>query len=191
MANYDQQIYNAAIEEGFTPISAKLIVAQARIESGDYGSNVFKNNYNMFGMKYVGQPLAQRGTLAPLNERSCNGNCDGNYYAKYNSPADSATDLVGRLYKKTRNGVGFNELNNAIDANDFANKLKKRNYYGFGAYGTPQADKEISSYAAGLKSRLRKIKILEYYNSNKKVINLLIGIILIGGSIYYYKKMKK
>lgn len=191
MANYDQQIYNAAIEEGFTPISAKLIVAQARVESGNYGSNVFKNNNNLFGMKYVSQPLAQRGTLAPLNERSCSGNCDGDYYAKYNSPADSAKDLVGRLYKKTRNGIGFIEIKNSIDSTDFATKLKKRNYYGFGAYGTPQADKEISSYAAGLTSRLRTIKVLEYYNNNKTIINLLVGIVLIGGSIYYYKKMKK
>jgi len=191
MANYDQEIYNAAIDEGFTPISAKLIVAQARIESADYGSNVFKNNNNMFGMKYVGQPLAQRGTLAPANERSCNGGCDGDYYSKYNSPADSAKDLVGRLYKKTRNGIGFNEIKNSTDSNDFAKKLKQRNYYGFGAYGTPQGDKEMSSYAAGLASKLRKINILEYYGNNKTAINLLIGIVLIVGSIYYYKKIKK
>ena len=181
MANYDQQIYNAAIEEGFTTISAKLIVAQARIESGDYGSNVFKNNNNLFGMKYVGQPIAQRGTLAPLNERSCNGNCDGDYYAKYNSPADSTKDLVGRLYKKTRKGIGFDEIKNATDSIDFANKLKQRDYFGATA----------SSYAAGLNSKLRKIKVLEYYNNNKTAINLLIGIILIVGSIFYYKKMKK
>jgi flagellum-specific peptidoglycan hydrolase FlgJ len=57
MANIDQDIYNMAIAEGFSPISAKLIVAQARLESGDYSSNVFVNNNNMFGMKYVGQTL--------------------------------------------------------------------------------------------------------------------------------------
>ena len=66
----DQSIYNTAIEEGFSPMSAKLIVAQARLESGHYGSDVFKANNNMFGMKYVAQPLATRGTLAPPNERS-------------------------------------------------------------------------------------------------------------------------
>jgi hypothetical protein len=191
MANYDQQIYNAAIDEGFTPISAKLIVAQARLESANYGSNVFKNNNNLFGMKYVGQPLAQRGTLAPANERSCNGGCDGDYYSKYSSPADSAKDLVGRLYKKTRNGIGFNEIKNSTDSSDFAKNLKQRNYYGFGAYGTPQGDKEISSYAAGIKSRLRTIQVLEYYGNNKPILNLLLGIVLIVGSIYFYKKMKK
>jgi uncharacterized FlgJ-related protein len=75
----DQSIYNTAIEEGFSPTSAKLIVAQARLESSHYSSTVFKANNNMFGMKYVGQPLATKGTLAPSKElsKSCreNGNC--------------------------------------------------------------------------------------------------------------------
>lgn len=182
MANYDQEIYNAAIEQGFNPISAKLIVAQARLESADYGSNVFKNNNNLFGMKFIGQPLAKRGTLAPLSERTCNGTCNGDYYSKYDSPADSAKDLVGRLYKITRNGIGFNEIKNATDSTDFANKLKKRNYYGASA----------SSYAAGLASKLRKVNILEYYNKNKTTVNsLILGIILISVSIFYYKKIKK
>ena len=66
----DQQIYNIAITEGFTPTTAKLIVAQARLESGHYGSDVFKANNNMYGMKFVGQPLATRGSLAPVSERS-------------------------------------------------------------------------------------------------------------------------
>ena len=71
-AQLDQTIYQMAVEEGFTPTAAKFVVAQARLESADYGSNVFKNNNNMYGMKYVGQSLAERGTAAPASERSCN-----------------------------------------------------------------------------------------------------------------------
>jgi hypothetical protein len=66
----DKSIYNTAIEEGFSPTSAMLIVAQARLESGHYSSDVFKANNNMYGMKFIGQPLATKGTLAPFKERS-------------------------------------------------------------------------------------------------------------------------
>jgi len=181
MANYDQLIYNTAIENGFTPISAKLIVAQSRVESGDYESNVLAENNNLFGMKFVGQPLATRGTLAPTGERHCNGTCNTDYYSRYNSPLDSIKDVTGRLYKITINGVTFDDLKNATDANDFANKLQKRGYFG----GTGQA--AANSYAAGIKARLRIINILEYYNNNKPLI-LILGIGLVVGSIIYYNQ---
>lgn len=176
MPNLDQEIYNAAIAAGFLPTSAKLIVAQARFESADYNSNVFKNNNNLFGMKFIGQPLAVRGTLAPLNERSCNGNCNGDYYSKYNNAADSTKDLVGRLYKITRSGIGFNEIKNAIDALDFATKLKQRSYFG----GT------ASAYANGLKAKLNKINIVDNNLGSTKNL-LLIGVFVIG----YILNLKK
>jgi hypothetical protein len=40
--NVDQMIYDTAISQGFTPISAKLIIAQARVESDNYTSKNFK-----------------------------------------------------------------------------------------------------------------------------------------------------
>jgi uncharacterized FlgJ-related protein len=98
--NYDQTIYDIAVKNGFTPQAAKLIIGQARVESANYTSQVFKNNNNMFGMKYVGQKLAQRGTLAPSSERT-SGDVNTNYYAKYASPQDSARDVIERLYTKT------------------------------------------------------------------------------------------
>lgn len=206
MGNYDQEIYNVAILEGFNPTVAKLIVAQARFESANYGSNVFKCNNNMYGMKYIGQPLAQRGTLAPAAEVSIGctptgsgcqrfgtGNCkDRDFYAKYNSPADSAKDVITRLYKITKNGVGFNELNKATDATSFATLLKKRSYYGFGTYGSSVADSEIKNYAAGLRSRLLVVNVLDFYETNKTAVNLtVIGLVLIGISGYFYYLSKR
>lgn len=197
----DQEIYNLAIDEGFTPIASKLIVAQARLESANYGSNVFKNNNNMYGMKFIGQdkqPFALRGTLAPLNERSqsCRngGTCvDRDFYAKYSTPTDSAKDVLQRLYKITRNGIGFNELKDVKDAQEFANKLKTRNYYGFHNINTPEGKKEAKEYALGLNARLILINVIEIYKKNKKKIDysLLIGLILIGSSIFYYKYFYK
>jgi hypothetical protein len=40
----DQLMYDTAIKQGFTPVAAKLVVAQARFESKDYTSDVFKTN---------------------------------------------------------------------------------------------------------------------------------------------------
>jgi hypothetical protein len=196
-ANYDQEIYNLAIQEGYTPIVAKLIVAQARLESANYTSPVFNCNNNMYGMKYIGQPLATRGTLAPDSEISrgcsssgsgCNrigvGSCNnGDYYAKFNTPLDSARDVITRLYRITRKGVGFNELNSATDSLKFATLLKQRDYFGGSA----------NSYAAGLEARLLLVNIVQFYQENKKVINYaVIGGLIIGLSIYgYILKRKK
>jgi flagellum-specific peptidoglycan hydrolase FlgJ len=184
----DQQIYDIAIAEGFTPITAKLIVAQARLESSHYGSNVFKTNNNMYGMKFVGQPLATRGSLAPVSERSksCKDNnvCkDSDHYAKYKSAEDSARDTIQRLYKKTMRGVTFEQLRDSKDAKEFASLLKTRGYYG----GTQE------KYASLLDSILLRVKVLETYRKYKKPVDYtLIGLVLIGGSFllyrYFYKK---
>ena len=169
--NLDTQIYNLAIANGFTDKSAKLICAQARLESTNYTSNVFKNNNNMFGMKYLGarQPLATKGTLAPNSERSAQCKADinkcinGDFYAKYKTPLDSAKDLIIRLYAITRNGITPQMLKNAETPETFANLLKKRNYYG----------SSESSYAAGLRSRLKNVLILTG-TGNIKTLSVLL-----------------
>jgi len=187
MANYDQEIYNLAVAEGFNSNVAKYIVAQARLESSDYTSDVFKNNNNMYGMKFVKQPLATRGTLAPPSERSqscLNSNVckDSDHYAKYKTPIDSPKDVIQRLYKNERNGVGFNELNNSKTHEDFASLLKKRGYYG----GTPQ------QYSSFLKAKLIRMNIVETYVKYKKPIDYtLIGLLLIASSLLLYKYIYK
>lgn len=96
-AKIDQDIYNTAIKQGFNPIAAKLIVAQARFESADYTSAVFKANNNTSGIKYIGasQINAQRGTPAPSNERRCNLQCNGDFYAKFDTvPAGMKAKLI-------------------------------------------------------------------------------------------------
>lgn len=189
MSNYDQIIYDTAIKNGFSPISAKLVVAQARFESADYNSNVFKNNLNTSGMKFIGQPLASRGTLAPFNERSAEcqrtGNCKNtDHYAKFNSVQDSATDKIVRLYSKTIGGVTPEQLKNSKDAKEFAELLKKRSYYGFAKYGTELANKEIKNYTNGLNAKLVRISIAEFVRENPKTTNF--GILMVIGFLSYY-----
>ena len=193
MANYDQIIYDTAIKQGFTPTAAKLIVGQARLESANYTSGVFKANNNTHGMKFIGQPLASRGSLAPKNERSAScrsgGECkNSDHYAKFASVQDSATDVVVRLYSITKGGVTPDQLKNAKTPDEFARLLKKRSYYGFGAYGTPQAEKEISEYAGGVKARMLRAQIVEFVGKNKKGLGLGIALLLVG--IYLYTKKK-
>jgi uncharacterized FlgJ-related protein len=165
----DQKIYNTAIEQGFNPKAAKLIVAQARFESADYTSNVFKKNNNTSGVKYIGQKNAVQGTLSP----------EGNYYAKYNTVQDSLNDKIVRLYNIKMRGVTPEQLKNATDATEFANLLKQRGYYGSSA----------AEYAAGLRAKLLRINIVEFVQKNK--FSLIIGLILLGGGLFYYKKINK
>jgi len=196
----DQSIYNTAIEEGFSPTSAKLIVAQARLESSHYGSSVFKANNNMFGMKFIGQPLATRGSLAPPNERSAScrsgGVCaNSDHYAKYSSIEDSAKDTIQRLYKKTRKGIGFDQLKDVKDATEFATKLKTRDYFGFHSIDTDAGKFEASEYARILDSILLRIKIVSFYRRNEKKINYttfaIVVLGLTGLAYWYYKKKYK
>jgi uncharacterized FlgJ-related protein len=166
----DQQIYDTAIKNGFNPIAAKLIVAQARFESADYTSNVFKQNNNTSGIKFIGQPNAVQGTLSP----------EGNYYAKFNTIQDALNDKITRLYNITMRGVTPQQLKDSTDAIDFANKLKQRGYFGSTA----------SDYANGLKAKLLRINVLEFVTKNKLPLTLGIGVLLIGAGIYY-KFVKK
>jgi hypothetical protein len=191
MANYDQIIYDTAIKQGFTPTAAKFIVGQARFESANYTSAVFKANNNTSGMKFIGQPLATRGSLAPMSERSATcrsgGTCNNSdHYAKFASVQDSATDKIVRLYSKTMGGVTPEQLKNAKTAEEFSRLLKKRRYYGPSAYGTAAAEKEISQYAAGIKLLMLRAQIVEFVGKNKS--GLLIGVLLVATAIYLYKK---
>lgn len=192
-AEYDQIIYNIAIKNGFNPDSAKLVVAQARYESSDYDSAVFMANNNTSGMKFVGQPLATRGTLAPFSERSSGCQAvtrgqvggqgpapckDSDHYAKFKSIADSAKDKIERNYNITRKGVTPEQLRAVKTPEEFARLLKIRNYYGGNE----------ASYAGGLKAKLRKIEVVKFVQDNKKNISLLIaGVAIIGLSYYLFK----
>jgi len=193
--NYDQIIYDVARKGGFTPTAAKLVVAQARFESADYNSFVFKNNNNTSGMKFIGQPLAKRGTLAPMNERSAScragGECkNSDHYAKFASVEDSAKDKVFRLYQRTMGGVTPDQLKNAKDADEFAELLKKRSYYGFGKHGTEVGNKEQKQYAAGLRAKLLRFEVVDFVRKNKIPI-AVVAVVAVGASFLIYKFLNK
>tara|TARA_R110002126_G_C10413867_1_gene496833 strand:+ start:169 stop:753 length:585 start_codon:yes stop_codon:yes gene_type:complete len=194
MPNNDQIIYDIAIKNGFSPTSAKLIVGQARFESANYTSAVFRANNNTSGMKYIGQPLASRGTLAPMSERSATcrsgGVCNNSdHYAKFKSVQDSATDKIARLYNITMRGVTPQQLKSAKTPEEFARLLKKRGYYGPATFGTPAAEKEIKNYAAGVKLLMQRADIVELVTKNKN--SILVGIVTIIAAIFLLRKKNK
>ena len=199
MENIDQIIYDTAIAKGFNPQAAKLIAAQARFESADYTSGVFRANNNTSGIKYIGssQKNAQRGSLAPMSERSTScrngGTCvNSDHYAKFDTIQDSVNDKIVRLYSLTMGGVTPQQLKDVTDATEFAILLKKRSYYGATPYGTSQADADIRNYASGLKNKLLKINVLAFIKKNKTPLSILgLGLVLLSGGIYYYLKLKK
>jgi len=190
-AKYDQLIYDTAVRQGFTPTAAKFVVAQARFESSNYSSNVFKNNNNTSGMKYIGQPLATRGTLAPLSERSqtCQkgGSCqNSDHYAKFASVADSASDKIERLYNITMGGVTPQQLKNAKTPEEFAQLLKARGYYGEQKGQSPA--QSVKEYAAGIRSLMTRIQVVEFIEKNKMMLILGLGFLIISGTYYFYYK---
>ena len=177
----DQIMYNTAISEGFTPTAAKYVVAQARYESADYSSNVFKLNNNTSGMKYIGQPLATRGTPAPAKEQKCGGGCNSDYYAKFKTIQDSASDKISRNYNLTIRGVAPSQLKNAKSPEEFAHLLKLRGYYGSAE----------TTYALGIRAKLLKISVIEFYKNNRNTVNYTafgIGLLGIGVGLYFMKK---
>lgn len=174
--NYDQLIYDTAIKNGFTPTSAKFVVAQARHETANYTSNVFKRTNNLFGMKFVNQKLAISD-----NKKSP----EGDYYAHYRSPQDSADDAIGRLFNITMRGVSPTQLKNAKTPEEYSNLQKQRGYFG---------DK-VDIYIKGIKSALTKLNIMEevkqFYAENTTSVNTGLGLLLIGIGLYIAAVIKK
>lgn len=139
-ATIDTAIYNQAISMGVPAEVARLIVAQARYETGDYNNNAYKYYNNAFGYKWVGQ---QKWANGPGNISS-----EGNEYAAYPSVEYSTGELVDWLYRRQNEGK-FSVASLTTPA-AYASALKNSGYYGQSA----------SEYGSGLMAKLGKIAIV-------------------------------
>lgn len=75
--------------EGFGNVDPALIYAQSVHETGDFTSNLAANYNNVYGMKYVSQPLANGWVLlGPEGKKE--------KFAKYATFADSVADYFRR-----------------------------------------------------------------------------------------------
>lgn len=91
------------------------VLAQAKHESANFTSNVYRANHNPWGMKtpHLRPFLGERGTQAP----------DGGYYASYSNDAQAERDLV-QWFRY----VNFPTTVASVE--DYAQRLKDKSYYG-------------------------------------------------------------
>jgi len=100
-------VYQLLIELGFNYKQAQYITAQAAHETGNFQSQIFKENNNLFGMKHAGQRLSQG---------------EKNGHAYYKTIEDSVKDY--QIYYKLNNyPVTFETPENFVDS------LKNHGYF--------------------------------------------------------------
>jgi hypothetical protein len=97
--------------EKYTP----YIIAQAKHESNNFTSSVYRNNNNPLGMKVPSKRtfLGTKGTEAP----------DGGFYAKYETDTVGFKDLL--IWLRYRN---FPQNLNSVD--EYVNAMKDKGYFG-------------------------------------------------------------
>jgi hypothetical protein len=185
MINYDQEIYEGAIKGGANPSLAKLLVAQARNESGHYSSNQTKVNNNIFGFKHsTNSNYSKKGNISP----------EGDPYAHYDTLQDAIKDYIVRWMNKPskEGGTRLQEFNKIKDGDTltYARKLK-----GYGYFGNKSGESDESSiqrYASNMASTLLRVKVVAFYLKNEKKINYgLIGVVLLVVSFIAYRYYKK
>lgn len=168
MQDYNQIIYNTVIDAGYSDTLARLLVAQAQYETGNYKNNAFLNHNNAFGYKYVAGGKYQLPTQGNVSS-------EGDTYASYSSLENSILEVLAWLERRQREGK-FN-IADLTDSTTYAEALKSANFYGISS----------SKYASGLDVYLNKLSV--FYQANKKAVNYaIIGGILIVISLYFLKK---
>lgn len=117
--NYDQVIYNALAEDGVLPVSAiRYVIDQARNETNNYTSNVFLQDNNIAGYKYVSGAEYQDGPglLSP----------EGDNYAYYDSIENSAHEVSAWWARRAADGF---DLSTLTSIKNYADALKQFGWY--------------------------------------------------------------
>lgn len=115
----EERVYRAAIDLDVPKSLALLIVAQSKHETGNYTSNAFHKDNNLFGYKYVGQKLATPGIKSSESDR----------YAHYTSIENSVTELVNWIGRRINEGK-FPSMCKIKTQEHYASLLKSAGYFG-------------------------------------------------------------
>jgi hypothetical protein len=102
-------IFPRIVEAGFRGELAKYVFAQAAFETGNFTSDIFKANNNLFGMK-----------LAKIRETLATG--ENKNHATFKTIADSIKDFA--LYHKAR---ALNTVFSSVGS--YVNTLHQKNYF--------------------------------------------------------------
>jgi len=164
----DKRIFNQAKALGMSDAVALNIVAQARLESDDYTSNVYRSNTNAFGYKFVGQRNATQGTPVPGSERTTG----PKFYARYKTLEDSTTEMVQWLLRRIKEGqFSMNEL---LTSNSYAAAIRRPPFQYYGD--------TLANYQRNMNA---KVKLLTGGSNVATTNNLAIPIIFLAGYLLF------
>ncbi len=119
--NIDSIIMRTAKEMGMPLNMQRLLVAQAKHETGNFTSNAYKLNKNLYGYKYI--PGASYQMYKGITSS------EGNAYAAYASIEDSVREVCAWIKRRQSEGKFPKDLS-VIDAPTYAQLLKNSGYYG-------------------------------------------------------------
>ena len=121
----DKIIENIVLDKGYSETLAKLITAQAKVESGNFTSHLYLTTKNAFGYKCVKNNPLQIGCKVKSPE--------GDYYASYKSLNDSVLEILYWLRRREKEGKFI--IKDLTDSVSYAKALKKAKFFG----GTAEA----------------------------------------------------
>lgn len=127
MTAEEQIVLDTAIRNGMPSRLAGLILAQAKHESANFTSGVYRDCNNAFGYSaYAGQ-----------------GSCQGHsFYKAYSSLADSVKEITAWIKRRQAEGKFPANLNEIQTPEQYAALLKQSNYY----------EDSVTNYSNGLKN---------------------------------------
>lgn len=161
---HEQAIARAAQDAGFNSSLTNLLVAQAKVETGNFSSAVFNTCNNAYGYIFVGQKNA---TACSRKQGSNDG---GANYAAYNNVYDSATEVCNWI---KRNVPNYNSITTTAQ---YATALKNSKV---GSYFSEPA----SNYAASLAIYYKNIVV----NNPIKATLIFVGIFAAISGVLYFK----
>lgn len=168
LSSIDSTILSTAISEGVPKEKAPLIVAQARHETGNYTSRLFRTSNNLFGMKVPRRrPAPHIAGPSPVNAPKSEGETP---YAQYRSVQDSVKDLI--MWHKY-NRIDWSRINSP---EQYAQFLKSKGFYG----------DTIVNYLKGLRSGLKRIAATITENPGTSLIVIFAGI----AAIFFLNRKK-
>lgn len=143
LKEYQQIVFNAARAAGLNDAQAKIITAQATHESGNFKSNVFKTDNNLFGMK---MPSKRSKQFIERPSKIVMRTEGATPYAHYSSIQNSVKDLI--LGWHAYNRTNWDKIKTPAD---YATYLKAKGYYG----------DTYSNYLTALVNHLKKLDWLK------------------------------
>ncbi len=173
----EEQIYQAAIDEGLTPALGNLMVAQSKFESDNYTNTATVQYNNPFGYKYIGQSI----TDANGNNMVSQGNTssEGDHYAAYTSVYWAAVEIA-RWIK--RNVANYNSITTPAQ---YATAIK---YSKIGAF----FGGALSDYIAGMQKYFSgAMQSIKNYVKNNPVKTGLVVTAVLGMMAYYIWIVRK